>query len=1331
MHNLSDFTKQYSLSKTLRFELKPVNPDGSRIIDSSEANDKLSIIRDIIAEDKQRANDYKKLKEILNDLHRELIEEVLSAQDILSVAEVEEAFKLYKQYKSKSGKERDKVEKEFAKLQESMRKSIAKAFKNNAFYKELFKPKDYFKIDKNESPISLRIRELYSQNKIKSACISDVEEAVGIAKSFNGFTTYLSGFNENRENMYKDEEHETAIAHRVINENMLFYFDNCIKYNKLKNEFLDLDNKIKEKHESRIFTPREFGQFLSQSGIDRYNRILGRGREKKDENDKGVNQIINEYKQRLEVDNDDKAKLKRKRRMLPKMTMLYKQILSPKDDDFAAGFKFETAKEALNSINDYYQTLVSSDNNIFKQITECLNSVFNNSDLSHSADVYLNNTSNMLSTFSNNVYSDWNTINLALQSAKNDKGKKLTDTNREKLSKTKALKLGRIYKWIGEFNAEHNSEDHISPEKVIAYFLNISPHIDAINKKYIEFAKIHNKQKLPRRPREGTKDYDIVETVKSFLDSIIDLLHFLKPLYVKSGLPDDALIEFHSEFNELYTQLEGALPIYNKIRNFVTEKPYSLDKVKLNFSNVTFLGGWDVSKETANTSIILLKDGRYYLGVMNKANNSIFNYVIEEDDSEKKRQVKKERFTRVIEKGDSVCFEKMQYALLPQPVKMLPKVFFSKKRIHEFAPSDYILNIRENKLYKNSGSKEMVDWIDFMQESCYKHKDWMKRYNFNFKSPQDYTTYFEFCNDVARQGYKVDFDKIKSSYIQEKVENGELYLFEIYNKDFSTFSKGRKNIHTMYWEGVFNSDNLKNVTIALNGGAEVFYREKSLKRSITHPKGSKMDFRSKAAREEKQNSNRTYKYDIIKDKRFTEDKAFFYCPITINFCKGDTYNSRHNLNVLEYLRNNKDVKVIGIDRGERHLLYLTLVDRNGEILAQETLNSIVNTHNGQKYKTNYKDKLSEIETRRDKERKSWSEIENIKEMKAGYLSQVVHKIAKMIIENNAIVVLEDLNAGFKNSRAKFETQVYQKFEKALIDKLNYLVEKDRKNPDEAGHYLNGYQLTAPFESFKKLGKQSGFIFYVNANNTSKIDPVTGFARLFNTRYTGKQASQSFWKAFDSICYNSDKDYFEFTFDYAQKTLKPRLKNKLNKTKWTACTIGNRRYSYDNKSKTTKCTNITKSLKELLEQHNIKYQNCSCIKGEIATQNSKDFFLRLHFLFGLLLTMRYSLKEGGKYIDSNGNENTAKSEIDFILSPIADDNGNFYDSRDYEGQEDAKLPQDADANGAYNIARKGLMLLDRLDTIDGEIQFGKIKDNKFDNFIANENWFNYSQTGTDE
>ena len=127
--------------------------------------------------------------------------------------------------------------------------------------------------------------------------------------------------------------------------------------------------------------------------------------------------------------------------------------------------------------------------------------------------------------------------------------------------------------------------------------------------------------------------------------------------------------------------------------------------------------------------------------------------------------------------------------------------------------------------------------------------------------------------------------------------------------------------------------------------------------------------------------------------------------------------------------------IIGIDRGERNLVYVSVIDLKGRIVEQKSYN-IVNNYDYQK-------KLVEQENIRDKARKSWKEVGKVKDLKEGYLSMVIHEIAEMVIKYNAIIAMEDLNYGFKRGRFKIERQVYQKFENMLISKLNYLVDKRR------------------------------------------------------------------------------------------------------------------------------------------------------------------------------------------------------------------------------------------------------------------------------------------------
>ena len=59
----------------------------------------------------------------------------------------------------------------------------------------------------------------------------------------------------------------------------------------------------------------------------------------------------------------------------------------------------------------------------------------------------------------------------------------------------------------------------------------------------------------------------------------------------------------------------------------------------------------------------------------------------------------------------------------------------------------------------------------------------------------------------------------------------------------------------------------------------------------------------------------------------------------------------------------------------------------------------------------------------------------------------------------------------------------------------------------------------------------------------------------------------------------------------------------------------------------------------------------------------------------------------------------EKERDFILSPVSDAAGRFFDSRKARAEE----PQNADANGAFHIALKGLATLNSLKESDLKIK----------------------------
>lgn len=616
---------------------------------------------------------------------------------------------------------------------------------------------------------------------------------------------------------------------------------------------------------------------------------------------------------------------------------------------------------------------------------------------------------------------------------------------------------------------------------------------------------------------------------------------------------------------------------------------------------------------------------------------------------------------------------------------MLPKVFFSDKNIGYYKPSDSLLENYKNETHKKGEKFNLQhchELIDFFKNSIEKHEDW-ENFGFTFSPTESYKDLSDFYKEVEKQGYKITFQPVSESYIKQLVNEGKLYLFQIYNKDFSEYSKGKPNLHTLYWKALFDPENLNDVVYKLNGEAEVFYRKKSIDNPTIHKANQPI---------ENKNPNTTKKQsifscDIIKDRRYTLDKFQFHVPITLNF----KAEGKENINndVLNHLKDNSDIKIIGLDRGERHLIYLTLINQDGKILKQESLNVIKDEKFG--IETPYHQLLQSKEEQRAKARENWGVIENIKELKEGYISQVIHYIAKMMVEENAIVVMEDLNTGFKRGRFKVERQVYQKLEKMLIDKLNYLVFKD-KDPRTPGGLYKALQLTNKFTSFKEMGKHNGFIFFVPASYTSKIDPTTGFVNFFNTKYESIKKAQEFFNNFKSIRYipsrsnpseynpseyNPSEDYFEFEVDDYTK-FNPKAQG--IKKDWVICTYGDRIRTFRKPNKNNQWdyekVNLSKEFKNLFKKHKIEYTNGSCIKEQITKKDDKKFLMELLDLFNLTVQMRNSIPN---------------DKEDYLISPVKNSNGKFYDSREAGNN----LPKDADANGAFNIARKGLLLIKKI------------------------------------
>lgn len=1231
MHLSQTFTNKYQVSKTLRFELRPQGQTKEKFERwIAELRTENPSADNLIAEDEQRAVDYKEVKSIIDRFHRKVIEESLEGLKLKGLSEYEELY-----FK----REKEDIDlKEIENLQIQMRKQIREAFVEHPVFKDLFK----------KELIQVHLKEW----------LTDQQEIDLVAK-FEKFTTYFGGFHENRQNVYSPDAKATAVGYRMIHENLPKFLDNRRIFNKIikaheELDFSSIDSELEELLQGttveEVFSLEFYNETLTQTGIDIYNHVLGGYSSETGQKIQGVNEKINLYRQKNGL----------KARELPNLKPLFKQILSESQTASFVIEQIESESDLLDRLDNFHTLITSFEfqgRNQVNVMTELKHMLAALDSYEHEQVYFKNGPS--LTQLSQKMFGQWGVIHKALeyyyeQEQNPLQGKKLTkkyENDKEKWLKNKQFNLSLLQKAIDVYVP---TIDTIEPVSIVETLSTLEDKEGAdlgteVDNAYEKVAELIEQKTLSESYAQKKKEKQVI---KEYLDGLMSLLHSVKPFYTTEvDIEKDA--GFYGLFEPLYEQLNLVIPIYNLVRNYLTQKPYSTEKFKLNFENNTLLDGWDQNKEKANTCVLLRKEGNYYLAVMHKNHNTVFEE---------------------LPQNENATYEKVIYKLLPGANKMLPKVFFSKKNIDYYKPKEELLEkykLGTHKKGSNFNLKDCHALIDFFKDSISKHPDWAQ-FNFEFSQTKTYEDLSHFYREVEHQGYKINYAKVDVSYINQLVDDGRIFLFQIYNKDFSPYSKGKPNLHTMYWRAVFDEKNLADTVYKLNGKAEIFFREKSLNYSkeIMEKGHHRDELKDK------------FSYPIIKDKRFALDKFQFHVPLTMNFKAGS--NPNLNDRALDFLKDNPDIKIIGLDRGERHLLYLSLIDQKGNIIEQYTLNEIVSKHKDKTFKKDYHELLDKKEKGRDDARKNWDVIETIKELKEGYLSQVVHKIAQMMIEHNSIVVLEDLNAGFKRGRHKVEKQVYQKFEKMLIDKLNYLVFKDH-DKEKPGGLLNALQLTNKFESFQKLGKQSGLLFYVPAALTSKIDPATGFTNFLRPKHESIPKSQSFIAGFTRIHFNSEKEYFEFKFD---------LKNIPNtrfpddtKTEWTVCTTNVPRYWWNKSLNEGKGGQekvlVTQRLQDLLARYDLGYATGENLKEDILTIEDASFYKEFLWLLNVTVSLRHN---NGKH---------GELEEDAIISPVANAQGEFFNSSEAK----SSAPKDADANGAYHIALKGLWALRTINAHD--------------------------------
>lgn len=568
------FTNRYSLSKTLQFSLIPVG----KTLDNFTA-------MHLLESDEERNEKYKKAKELIDRYHRDYIEKVLSSD--ITLDKLKEYADTYYAIDSENKKEKIKE------LEAELRKSIAGQFTelDNIFSEKMI----------------TEVMPQFLKNE-------EDEEGLEVINSFSKFTTYFNGFNTNRKNMYTPEEKSTGIPYRCINDNLSKFLDNVKAFEKAK-ESLSGGTDLKTLNNdftsicgttiNNMFTVDYFTSVLSQSGIDTYNKVIGGYTTSDGAKIKGINEYINLFNQQAD-----------KSHRLSYFKPLFKQILSEHKTISFIPTAFESDNELISAIFKAYNTNFDNEKvTSLKTTITKIKTLFNSFEEYSLDGIYISNGF-ALTNLSNDLFKSWFAIKeLWIKDYdKKNNVKKIKDYEKyqEKRDKNfksvKSFSLGYIQSLIDQSGYENISIYNYYKSTVDNLILNI-------NEKYLSAEKLLSSHDDDCK-NSLKKDDTSIALIKDFLGSIKALEALLKSLSeTENGQIKNDL--FYSIFTAEFNNLRSIDKLYDKVRNYITSKPYSKEKYRITFNCSSLLKEWK-SKYSSHAAHIVIHNGNYYIIFMNK-----------------------------------------------------------------------------------------------------------------------------------------------------------------------------------------------------------------------------------------------------------------------------------------------------------------------------------------------------------------------------------------------------------------------------------------------------------------------------------------------------------------------------------------------------------------------------------------------------------------------------------------------------------------------------------------------------------------------------------------
>ena len=614
---------------------------------------------------------------------------------------------------------------------------------------------------------------------------------------------------------------------------------------------------------------------------------------------------------------------------------------------------------------------------------------------------------------------------------------------------------------------------------------------------------------------------------------------------------------------------------------------------------------------------------------------------------------------------------------------MLPAIFYNTNILQTVEGDDELrdalLNKETRKACFNPKTEEEKARLFAFLKRVLTSEVCQERYHFDEQQINACQTMDEMIQLAVEQGYTLKFQPFDHEQLEQDIEAGRILKFKIQTRRMYK-PNARRSPHEQLFLAAMQGDQ----GVSIQGGVHIYYRPPRIpkEKTFVHKAGTillnKYDTNGQLLVDEKGKScyllllrylnrdNDLFSYpltheeyakaealynakkdvlktkvaprDIMKNARYTEPCWTLHLPLLTNRSGlKDT-----DLRVKKMLDNqfynaiqDGQYRVLSLLFSSRNLIYLTLIDANGKVIEQRSLNRLKDPHIGTEtdYYSNIQTRLRQkMQIQRDLQsnvahiESAWNKEDQIKGLKEGYISQVVSLIANYMLDGKTVLVMEDARNAIRG--ALFDAPILTSMQRQIIAKLACLRLRDIPL-GQPGSINKPICLAKQVTSNNDLIGRNGMIYIADMCFFNKrIDHTTGFVNMLPGKELSVKDYKELINSFDDIHFDTQRQVFVMTYTpnrlkVPKKLFTLNLSEPMTFTTREADRVVFAGRTHGGTPIIETWNDITQRMAALLEESGVRYQDGGNIIPRLAKATGRSSIHKaLAHLFNNLLRMEH-------------------------------------------------------------------------------------------------------------